>query len=293
MTGLHGRPTFSLENDWVRLDVLTNALRIVRFHLKGHANLLAELAGPAIPTPYGDFHFYGGHRLWHAPEAMPRTYIPDRDLQVNLTANGIRLDRPAEPWTQIAKSLEIRLNPERPQVILQHELRNDGPWPIQLAPWALTMFRLGGVAIFPLPTDNADPEGLLPNRHFAFWPYSRLNDPRLILYDRVALVRAMPASPPFKFGYFNPFGWQAYLLEGVLFVKTFNPHPGLPFPDGGCNTESYCNDQFIELESLGPLQTLEPGQTALHVETWDLYDSLEHSPLPAEIQTLLNQERFL
>ncbi len=113
-----------------------------------------------------------------------------------------------------------------------------------------------------------------------------------MLRDDVVLIHARSALPPFKFGYFNPFGWQAYFLNGTLFMKNFNPHPGALFPDRGCNTACYCNDRFIELESLGPLQTLEPGQTAIHIETWDLSTSLELSPLPPELQTLLLQERF-
>ncbi len=147
MTDFYGHPTLSLENAWLRLDVLTHALRIVPLHPQGQPNLLAELPGFSIPSPCGDFLFYGGHRLWHAPEAMPRTYIPDQDVQITPLPGGLRLDHPTEPWTQVAKRLEIRLHPERPQGILHHELRNDAPWPIQLAPWALTMFRLGGIAL--------------------------------------------------------------------------------------------------------------------------------------------------
>ena len=54
-----------------------------------------------------------------------------------------------------------------------------------------------------------------------------------------------------KLGYFNRHGWMGYWLDGTFFVKRFdasvdpNRHP-----DGGCNVESYCNDKFIELETL-------------------------------------------
>ena len=27
-------------------------------------------------TGGSEWHIYGGHRLWHAPEVMPRTYYP-------------------------------------------------------------------------------------------------------------------------------------------------------------------------------------------------------------------------
>lgn len=290
MTQFNGRSTLILENQFIRLETLATAPRIVRFQPQGKMNLFAHLPPDPVPTPYGDFFLHGGHRLWHAPEAMPRTYIPDNEgAEVSRFPDGLRLSQSAEPWTHIAKSIEIRLNPERPQLAIQHELRNDGPWTVELAPWALTMFRLGGTAVFPQPANNVDPNGLLPNRQLAIWPYSKIDDPRLKLRDDYILLHtsSSPGLPPIKIGYFNPAGWQGYYLDDVLFVKRFDPRPGAAFPDGGCNTESYCNHQFIELESLGPLRPLHPGETATHTEIWELYDSLDQPFLSKEIQAAL------
>lgn len=278
-----------LKNDFLQVEYLTNPLRIVGLQPVGKHNLLADLSNdPPIPTPYGDFHFHGGHRLWHAPEAMPRTYIPDREgAAVSEIPKGVRIEMPAEPWTHIAKSIEIQLNHDQPQIILRHELRNDGPWSVEFAAWALTMFRLGGVAIFPLPQGNVDEAGLLANRHLSLWPYTRLDDPRLTLRDDFLLVHATPSLPPLKMGYFNPHGWMAYWLEDVLFVKRYDAHSNVPYPDHGCNSESYCNDRFIELESLGPLNLLAPGQTVLHTEIWEIYNSLDVPFISNEIRELI------
>jgi hypothetical protein len=290
MTKFNGQPTLILENKFIYLETLATAPRIVRLQPRGKANLFVHLPPDPMPTPYGDFFLHGGHRLWHAPEAMPRTYIPDNTgLKVSYFPNGLRLSQPTEPWTHIAKTIEIRLDPERPQLTIQHELRNDGAWAVELAPWALTMFRLGGTAIFPQPTGNVDPDGLLPNRQLAIWPYSQISDPRLTLRDDYILLHARPSLPPLKIGYFNPAGWQGYYLDGILFVKRFDPQPGAMFPDGGCNTESYCNHQFIELESLGPLRPFQPGETITHTEIWELYDSLDQPFLSDDIQAALAQ----
>jgi hypothetical protein len=278
-----------LKNDFLQLEYLTNPLRITRLQPAGKRNLLVDLSNdPPIPTPYGDFHFYGGHRLWHAPEAMPRTYIPDHEgATVSEISNGVRIEMSTEPWTHIAKSIEIQLNRDQPQIILRHELRNDGPWAVEFAPWALTMFRLDGVAIFPLPQGNVDEAGLLANRHLSLWPYTRIDDPRLTLRDDFLLVHATPSRPPLKLGYFNPHGWMAYWLEDVLFVKRYDAHPSARYPDHGCNSESYCNDKFIELESLGPLNLIAPGQTVVHIEIWEIYNSLEVPFISNEIRELI------
>jgi hypothetical protein len=60
---------------------------------------------------------------------------------------------------------------------------------------------------------------------------------------------------------------------------------GLPHPDNNCNCEIYCNDKFIELETLGPLTQLVPGASVRHVETWDVLDNTDS--LPDEVRKLL------
>lgn len=288
MSDFHGEPTQVLENQFVRLEYLAKSARIVRFAPQGKSNLFADLGLTPAQTPYGEFFFRGGHRLWHAPEAMPRTYIPDNEgAMVGEVPSGVRIEMPAEAWTHLAKSIEIRLNPDRPQVIIQHEIRNGGAWAVEFAPWALTMLRQGGVAIFPQPVGNTDEAGLLSNRQLVLWPYTRINDPRLTLRDDFILVHATPSLPPIKFGYFNPHGWMAYWLDGVLFVKRFDVQSNVPYPDHGCNAESYCNDQFIELETLGPSTKLEPGQFISHTETWEMYTELVPDLLSPDVQEII------
>jgi hypothetical protein len=86
-------------------------------------------------------------------------------------------------------------------------------------------------------------------------------------------------------GYFNPNGWIAYWLDGVLFRKTHEVRRELPHPDGNCNVEMYCNDHFVELESLGHLQVVRPGESVVHIERWELFDSLDQPFLPVDWQT--------
>lgn len=282
--------THILDNGHIHVEALTKAgPRITHLSLPGHKNMLAELPPQdTTSSVYGDFHALGGHRLWHAPEAMPRTYIPDNDGVVSEELpDGLRLSGPTEPGTSIAKTIELHLSPDRAAITLTHTLRNNGLWDVELAPWALSMMRLGGTAILPQPTGNADPAGLLNNRILAIWPYTRLDDPRLVLRDDFILIHGTPSKPPVKIGYYNPHGWLAYWLDGVLFRKTFDLHPGMAYPDGGCNAESYCADQFIELETLAPLARLAAGSTAVLTETWELFGTLDQPFLSDEIRKVL------
>ena len=274
-----------LTNDFLQIEYLTDALRISGLNLKGKKNILADLTGEQpISTPYGDFRFLGGHRLWHSPEAMPRTYIPDMPVKVTELTDGVLLDTQTEVGTGIRKRIEIRLAPDKPSLTLTHTLINEGMWAMELAPWAITQFRLGGTVILPMPVGNVDEAGLLPNRQISLWPYASVNDPRLTLGDEYILFKA-DALPPFKLGYFNPYGWMAYWMDGILFRKTFETNLTATYPDNNCNAEMYCNDQFIELESLGALTRLDPGGEAVHTEIWELFDGIDF--LPESVQHLL------
>jgi hypothetical protein len=276
----------TLKNNFLQVEYLTTALRITGLVPTGKSNLMADLSSSSpTPTPYGDYHFLGGHRLWHAPEAMPRSYIPD-DGEIIITdlSNGVILEGKTEPGAGIRKRIEIFLAANKPSAIVTHTLINDGLWPVELSPWAITQFRLGGTVILPMPVGNVDTAGLLHNRQFSLWPYSRINDPRLKLDDRFILFKA-DALPPFKIGTFNSDGWLAYWVDGILFRKAFNVQAGLAHPDNNCNAEMYCGNLFVELESLAPLTTLHPGESVDHVETWDIFDGMDS--VPEEIQQVI------
>ena len=270
----------SLELDYLE----TAGPRIVGLRYKGSANLFASVPEISIPTPYGDYHYIGGHRLWYAPEAMPRSYMPDNDsLAVSELPNGLLLQSKQESNTGIRKSIEIHLNPDLPQVSLKHTLVNEGLWDVELAPWTITMFRLGGVAILPFQSEVVDMNDLLPNRRISLWPYSKINDPRLRFNDDFIFVSAKSDLPLFKIGTFNPRGWIAYWSEGILFCKTFSVQTDGTYPDNGCNAEIYCDEHFLELESLAPLIKLAAGSSVSHTENWELYDSLEQDFLPEKV----------
>jgi len=291
MNDFHGLPTGILENDRLRLEYLKTAgPRIVRFSLKSRPNLLAELPEAVLETPLGPYHFRGGHRLWCSPESMPGTYAPDNEaLKVDEFQGGVRLTGQAEPATGMVKIIEIWFSPERAAVILRHELRNTGSRPVDLAPWALTMLRLGGTAILPQPVGRTDVEELLHHRILAVWPYTQINDPRLILHDDFILIHAAAGPAHAKIGYYNPFGWIAYWLEEVLFRKTFEVTLNATYPDSGCNSEIYIDNNVIELETLGPLGRLEPGNSFSHTEKWELFETLEQSFIPPNLRERLEK----
>jgi hypothetical protein len=273
----YGLSTRTIENQHLRLEFLADAgPRIVRLSLAGsRENIFAELPHKKIETACGDYFLRGGHRLWHSPEAMPRTYLPDNaGVTIEPIDGGVRLQQPTEALTGITKSIEIHLDQKHPVATITHRLQNDGAEMVEFAPWAITMLPLGGVAFLPQTMGAIDAHSLLPNRNLVLWAYTRVNDARLELNDDTIRIHARADLPPCKIGYFNRRGWIAYWRNNTLFVKRFTPKIDQAHPDYNCNAEMYCNDEFIELETLAPLTRIAPGQSAAHVETWELRSGL-------------------
>lgn len=297
MGDFFGWETLVLENEAMRLECLASAgPRVVRLMRRGNSpsfgeNIFAEVPQEVITGPQGTMHLFGGHRLWHAPEVLARTPVPDDDgVQVVHLPDGVRLERPLETSTGLGKSITLALHPTRPEVTVTHSLTNHTLWPIELAPWAITQLRLGGTAVLPQHTAPLDADGLQPNRGLVLWPYTSWQDPRWQWGDEAIGVQGLPHPFPFKVGYFNRQRWLAYVWQDLLFVKRFGLKAYVVYPDMNCNCEVFANGLFVELESLGPLAVLPAGQTVSHSEMWGLYRfTPSQEALGVAVKTLLDE----
>lgn len=270
-----------IENDELELLVPRSiGPRILSLRFRGGSNLLAELPGVVTERPDGQiYHFHGGHRLWLAPEDPMLSYgLDDQPVEVTQTEERTLIRKPVEAETGFEKSMTVTLDPGRPGLTITHRLTNLGKEARQCAPWTITQMRTGGIAV--LPQANA-PTGLLPNRLLTLWPYTDLSSENLTPGRDFLLLRAQMKTP-FKVGFPNPRGWLACWLDGVLFVKRAAFDAAGRYVDFGCSSECYCNDRFLELETLGPLVSVAPGGTVTHTERWDLYADI---PAPLDEKT--------
>lgn len=247
--------------------------RIVRLGFVGEENLFGGMEEGLGLTGGDEWRIYVGHRFWHSPEAMPRSYYPDNGpIQVECEGEGtLCLIQPSEPTTFMQKTLGITL--ARDHVEVAHTLTNEGLWPVEAAPWALSVMAINSTAIIPQP--QGDPGALLPNRTLVLWPYADMTDPRVHWGRRFITLHQDPAiAQPIKLGLNAEDGWCACLVRETLFLKCFDYFVDALYPDNGCSVESYTNDRFLELETLGPLEYLEPGDSTTYVERWYLFEDV-------------------
>jgi hypothetical protein len=269
-----------MSNSFLQLIVTADVgPRIVSCALSGNENLLHEVHEEAGKTGGSEFRIYGGHRLWVSPE-VARTYFPDNaPVSVARNDRAVRFTAVPEkqpPGTNLQKELEIELAESRAQVQITHRIWNHDSSPTTLAPWSPTMMRSGGRVILPLPPRAAmDKDHYLPVGAFGIWSFTDFADPRWVFGTSFIQLR-QDAKGCGRFreqmgGIYNPAGWGAYYRTGSLFIKRADVITGAAYPDFGCNFEVFTNPDFIELETLGPVIVLQPGEKVEHVERWWIF----------------------
>ncbi len=275
-----GRPDCcQLENGLVQVIAAEDmGPRILCYRFIGNRNIFGKLRPEIVlKSDFGNCHLWGGHRLWHAPEVKPRTYCPDNDpIVVKTVGKGVvRLTQRIEPQTRIEKEVLVRLDTHGPRVTVSHKLTNRGIWPVKLAPWAISIMKGGGTTIIPNEPYLSEEQHVLPIRSMAIWPYTDLSDSRLVFGSKfIRLQTDENIQSPLKLGVMNKQGWAAYLCEKTLFIKKFPFMENARYTDYGCNFEAYTAGKFMEIESLGSLVVLEPGESTSHTEYWYLFNNI-------------------
>ncbi len=269
-----GWPTcYRVTNGEVELIVTANVgPRIIRYGYVGGQNLFVELEEDMGKTGGENWRLYGGSRLWVAPEDAVYSYGADNDpVDVRILGSKLIAQAPVEN-TGIQKRIEVELAEQGTSVNVLYSLKNTTIWPLKIATWVLTMMAPGGVAITTQPPRGTHPEVLAPTNALIVFAFTNMSDPRWSWLEKYIVLRHDPKnSDPEKIGLFNPKTRGAYLLGGELFVKKFEASPDEEYPDMGSSFETFTNERFLELETLGPMRTLQPGDSMDHLEVWTLH----------------------
>jgi len=272
--------------------------RVLSYRLKDGKNVFKEYADQLGKSGEKGWQIRGGHRLWVGPEDLTRTYAPDngpvkyQNLPTKeLGALAVRFTPAADAEYGIQKELDIEFA-QGNAVTVVHRLTNVGDKPTELAPWCLTVMAPGGVEVIPLPEKRSHPgppanarsaKDYAPNQTMVVWPFTDFKDPRWNFGTKYLTLRQDPKRSPTKIGLAHQLGWVGYLNQGTLFVKRFDYQEGKPYPDNGCNFETFTNEDMLEIESLGPLVKLAPGEKVEHTERWSLVGNVPECKDEADI----------
>jgi hypothetical protein len=247
--------------------------RVIRFGFVGGQNVFKEYPEQMGRAGEDKFQLRGGDRVWKAPEDPVATWAPDNvSVEIIPTPTGLVARAPVEPLTMLQKEIEVSMAPSGTEVTVSHRITNRSLFAVEFAPWVLTMMAPGGTAITGFPPRGRHPINLEATNPLVMWAYTNLADKRWTFTKKYLALHQDPNnSDAQKLGIFNRDTWAVYLLNGEAFVKTATADPAKTYTDFGCSFETFTNNEFLEIETLGPLTKVSPGQTVTQVEHWSLH----------------------
>ncbi len=265
--------------------------RMIHYAFLGEKNHFAEFPSQKNDQDREKWHSYGGHRLWHGPEDIVRTYIPDNvPISIEISDATILLQQQIEARTQLQKEMEVRLDPSSAHVQITHRIRNHNLFEIRLAVWAVSVMATHGRAILPLPPRGTHDGDLRAQTSLNLWAYTNLKDVRWQFGQKHITFRQDPAnSDPQKIGISRSGGWLAYLNADQAFVKKCAYVENQAYPDENSAFEIYADHKCVELESFSPLTTIEPGGCAELIEEWVLLKGIDMNAPENELEQRLSQ----
>lgn len=264
---------YRMTNGKVELIVTTDVgPRVIRYGFVDGQNVFIEVAGQMGGGGESHWVARGGHRLWVAPETIPDTYALDNNpVKATVTDDRISLLQSVEPETGLQKEMILEFTPTG-DVKVTHRIQNTGDLTRRMAPWVLSQMAAGGIAIATFPPRGGHSEQLQPTNPLVMWAYTDFSDPRWLLTKHYLVLKQDPRiGAPQKAGFFNEHTRAAYLRGTDLFVKRYTANPLVPYPDFNCSFEVFTNNEFLELETLGPIVDLLSGFSATHIEHWSLH----------------------
>lgn len=275
--------------------------RIIRVGLVGKENVLFNDLNRTNITdhPSMEEHFgkgakwinYGGHRLWVSPEKMPDTYFPDdKPVEVELIENGAMFTQIPQTENGVACSYSVQMD-NNGEITVKHFVKNISNEEKRLSPWAITVLNKGGLEII---VNNTLDTGLLPNRRIVAWPYTNLADDRLYLgKDYITLKQDENNVNAFKLGLDLHNGTALYAYKETVFVKKYEHKMNAEYDDFGVSFETYTNKNILEMETIGTVHYLKPGETATHTEKWVVYENVGTPDRKDEVSIKAFVEKYL
>ncbi len=264
--------------------------RIIYFGKKGGRNLLKIFEDEAGRTGDEEYHFYGGHRVWAAPEDPVLSYIPDNDpveVKVDENKKSVLLKR-VNDGSGLEKTIELRVATDD-NFVIRNEIINVSGDLVDTASWGITAFAPGGIGIMPLVRETEKELQLRSDFSLNLWHYTDLSDPAFEWQKNAIVLHQSKCLAPQKIGCYLEKPVLAYKLGEVLIIKKMinscNSSKG--YPDRGSNAEIYLNTELLELEFLSGWKTLAPGDSVYHEEVLSLIKIDDREEICSVIEKVL------
>jgi hypothetical protein len=198
---------------------------------------------------------------WDLPSRQPAEIVEQRDDYLFLRAS-------VDPQSGYQAELELTL--DGPSVHVIHRIINRSGSPKTMAAWTIASIPNGhnGVIEANVRQDFAENDGFI--RSIGFFPNTPADHPAFELDgDMVRVYHDVPREKGWKIGAVVPSGVATYRDDELELRSQVSYEPGELYPEGGWNVTMYKNwnlDEpqwhYTELEHVGPLREVQPGEAA-------------------------------
>jgi hypothetical protein len=250
--------------------------RVMQLRLQGEVDGAfwenRTLDGQLHDAASNDWLNFGGDKCWPAPQAHwiehqgqdwpPPVAIDARPVEAVACERGVVLTSPIDSGYGIQVVRVVELDAGQPVMRIRTEYRKLSGAPVTVGIWTVTQMRDPERVCIQLQAASKFADGFI--RLMPMEPADLKIDARLLSLTRHARQYVKIGADGSS---------MAWLGQNCVVRIDTEIRPG-EYPDGGCVTEVYTNPdplQYVELETLGPLTTMNPGdrieQTTVYTVT--------------------------
>jgi hypothetical protein len=266
----------TLANPEVETVAVPGISRIIHLSLPGQSNLFhvnPEWAGKAqdpAMNATGIYRDFGGAKLWNAPQkdwryawgGWPPDLTIDSAPSVLTIAPGDAITLVGAASAAVGVRYTRRLALDGGAVLNDVEMRCCADHPTSWGVWSVLCMRPEGTVYLPVPADARLWTGEAEKASPESYGWTR--------YGSVMVLGHPPAKGGQKLFCASSASWIGYLVDGQALFITYRAADAVPAPAGEAGSEIYACPDFIELEHIGRLETLQPGAVARFSERWHL-----------------------
>ncbi len=212
-----------------------------------------------------------GIRLAFAePDQVPTSFsVGNQPAKIlDQTATSIRVQ--LEPASGLRYTVSVTLDARRPSLLMDCALENVGEKLRRVAPWVVAAFERKGQMLVPFGIQTHSRRRLV----LSFWTAWPQPGVRFGLDTLLVDTAAAGIGDAWKIGIITNTGWGAFIRDGEALLSHVPFDPTAIYPEDGANItlfESMMPPLWCELEQLGPLRDLKPGQSAHILQQFSLF----------------------
>ena len=221
----------------------------------GGADLIVPVPAANDPTTYGSVFWTSPRSDWTPQTWPPPVMIDSAMYNGGITGTHVVLDGPADTSIGVSMSKDYSADAATGWIKIVYTIHATKAR--KAAPWEVSRVPRGGIVFFPLGSSvTAGPLTIT----------QQSGTPKTVWFDDAPKTATSPNGDKL---YADGSGsWEAYVLNGNMFLKRFADVPANMQPTGEGEIDVYPGNGFLEFEEQGPYAMIAAAGTVTYTVEW-------------------------